>query len=48
MPKGPRGEKRPADTIGAAVMVMKIATGQLVEEWKRYKVLVLSHFYQFP
>ncbi len=24
MPKGPRGEKRPADVIGAAVKVMKI------------------------
>jgi hypothetical protein len=28
MPKGPRGEKRPADVIGAAVRVMRIATGQ--------------------
>jgi hypothetical protein len=27
MPKGPRGEKRPADVIGAAIMVAKIATG---------------------
>ncbi len=27
MPKGPKGEKRPADVIGAAVKVMKIATG---------------------
>jgi hypothetical protein len=26
MPKGPRSEKRPADVIGAAVKVMKIAT----------------------
>jgi hypothetical protein len=25
MPKGPRGEKRPADVIGAAVMVGRIA-----------------------
>ena len=29
MPKGPRGEKRPADVIGAAVMVGRIATGQV-------------------
>lgn len=29
MPKGPRGEKRPADVIGAAVMVAKIATGEI-------------------
>ena len=27
MPKGPRGEKRPADVIGAAVLVGRIATG---------------------
>ena len=26
MPKGPRGETRPADVIGAAVKVMRIAT----------------------
>ena len=32
MPKGPRGEKRPADVIGAAVKVMKIATEQIEEE----------------
>jgi hypothetical protein len=32
MPKGPRGEKRPADVIGAAVKVMRIATGQESEE----------------
>ena len=29
MPKGPRGEKRPADVIGAGVMVAKIATGEV-------------------
>lgn len=28
MPKGPNGEKRPADSIGCAVMVGKIATGE--------------------
>ena len=32
MPKGPKGEKRPADVIGAAVKVMKIATGEVEEE----------------
>jgi hypothetical protein len=32
MPKGPRGEKRPGDVIGAAVMVAKIATGEITEE----------------
>lgn len=29
MPKGPKGEKRPADVIGAAIMVAKIATGDV-------------------
>jgi hypothetical protein len=32
MPKGPRGEKRPADAIGLAVMIGKIATGEIVDE----------------
>ena len=32
MPKGPKGEKRPADVIGAAVRVMKIATGEIEED----------------
>ena len=27
MPKGPKGEKRPADVIGAAILVGHIATG---------------------
>ena len=29
MPKGPKGQKRPADVIGNAVKVMKIATGEI-------------------
>lgn len=29
MPRGPRGERRPADVIGTAVHVMKIATGEI-------------------
>jgi hypothetical protein len=32
MPKGPRGEKRPADVIGMSVKVMRIATGEETEE----------------
>jgi hypothetical protein len=32
MPRGPRGEKRPANVIGAAVKVMRIATGEEPEE----------------
>jgi phage gp16-like protein len=29
MPKGPQGQKRPADAIGLAVMIGKIATGEV-------------------
>jgi hypothetical protein len=29
VPKGPKGERRPADVIGAAVMVGRIATGEI-------------------
>jgi len=32
MAKGPRGEKRPADAIGAAIRVAKIATGEEPEQ----------------
>lgn len=31
MPKGPKGQKRPADVIGNAVHVMRIATGEIDE-----------------
>jgi hypothetical protein len=37
MPKGPRGEKRPADVIGNAVNVMRIATGEETEEFDSAK-----------
>lgn len=32
MPKGPKGEKRPADAIGLAVMIGKIATGEIEDD----------------
>ncbi len=32
MPTGPEGEKRPADVIGNAVKVMRIATGDEAED----------------
>lgn len=32
MPRGPKGEKRPADVIGNAVHVMRIATGDAEDE----------------
>lgn len=34
MPKGPRGQKRPADVIGNAVKVMRIATGEEEEDYE--------------
>jgi hypothetical protein len=38
VPKGPQGQKRPADAIGCAVMVAKIATSELVEEENRKSI----------
>ena len=32
MPKGPKGRERPADVIGNAVKVMRIATGEETED----------------
>lgn len=32
MPKGPKGEKRPADAVARAVLVAKIATGEIEDE----------------
>ena len=32
MPRGPRGERRPADVVGCAVRVAKIATGEIEEQ----------------
>lgn len=29
MPKGPNGEKRPADAVGLAVHIARIATGEI-------------------
>jgi hypothetical protein len=31
MPRGPKGEKRPADVVGNAIHVMRIATGEIEE-----------------
>jgi hypothetical protein len=31
MPKGPQGQKRPADVIGNAILVARIATGEIHE-----------------
>jgi hypothetical protein len=32
MPRGPKGQKRPADVIGAAIMVGRIATDEAREK----------------
>jgi hypothetical protein len=32
MPRGPKGEKHLADIVGNAVLVMKIATGELEDQ----------------
>ena len=32
MPEGPGGEKRPADAIGRAVMIGRIATGEIEDD----------------
>lgn len=34
MPKGPNGERRPADSIGMSVIVAKIATGEIEDNKK--------------
>jgi hypothetical protein len=42
MPRGPKGEKRPADAIGAAVMVAHIATGEIEDERDPVKSVAAS------
>jgi hypothetical protein len=32
MPKGPQGQKRPADTVANAIRVAKILTGEIKED----------------
>lgn len=32
MPKGPKGEKRPADVIGNAIKIARIATGEETDD----------------
>jgi hypothetical protein len=35
LPRGPKGERRPADVISNAVKVMRIATGEIDEDRSR-------------
>ena len=37
MPRGPKGEKRPADVIGAAIMVGKIASRRFILSMSEYR-----------
>lgn len=37
MPRGPQGQKRPADVVGCAVHVAKIATGEIEETFDEPK-----------
>lgn len=32
MPRGPKGEKRPADVVKNAVHIMRIATGEIADD----------------
>jgi hypothetical protein len=54
MPRGPKGEKRPADVIGNAVHVMRIATGKIEESFfanfwprRRHVGKLPDHFIEF-
>lgn len=42
MPIGPKGQKRPADVIGNAVKVMRIATGEEADDVQEPKAKRLS------
>ena len=42
MPRGPKGEKRPADVIGNAVHVMRIATGEAEDTPKETRAASLG------
>jgi hypothetical protein len=48
MPKGPKGQKRPADVIGNAVHVMQIATGEAEEPLAPRKRLSLRRVTRPP
>jgi hypothetical protein len=43
MPRGPRGGKRPADVIGNAVKVMRIATGMRTKLSRAHRARPCAH-----
>lgn len=44
MPKGPQGQRRPHGTVEAAVMVAKLATGEIEEELTEPQGSVLAEY----
>ena len=44
MPQGPQGQKRPHGTVEAAVMVAKLATGEIEEELTEPQGSVLADY----
>ena len=44
MPTGPQGQKRPNGTVEAAVMVAKLATGEIEEELAEPQGSVLAEY----
>lgn len=42
MPKGPTGQQRPGDVVGAAIKVAKIATGEAEEDRPRGKAYTIK------
>ena len=43
MPKGPQGQKRPADTVQSAIMGARIATGEVQEAKTAAKSAAAEH-----
>jgi hypothetical protein len=42
MPRGPKGQRRPADVIGNAVHVMQLATGEIEESCVAVALVFIS------
>ena len=48
MPRGPKGEKRVADVVGNAVLVMKIATGEPEDQIRTEKSRAIGRLEPIP
>ena len=42
MPRGPNGERRPANVVGCAVTVAKIATGEIEEDLPTHRAIKVN------